>query len=531
MRRLAIGLFLALLLVRSGWSADPAEAAPSLYRPALRAADIDKHLGERWFGIYIHDKKVGWLHETAVREGEGKAARIVSGYDMYVELRRLQDTFKISMKERAAYAATAPYGLTRARLEQSDPTGNATKIVELTATEEAGTFDVAITENGRTRELQREDLDVTLADILGPTLWIRSRPEKGDRIRSRTLQIEHLAVDVVTSEMRGLVETVARGVPVRYYEVDMTSFIQGPVGVLRADEEGEPISLRIGAMFEAKREPEEVAKEIEAGGDLFHLGTAKVDRPLGDPRKIMDMVLVAKGPAAGRIPAGPWQSVEAGGKAGEFILRIGPEHGPDATATEAEIKENLEETVHYPIRDEAVVALAKKAIQGATTDREKTDKLVRFVSDYVKDTYSVNPLTVQAILEEKQGDCTEHAVLMTTLARAVGLPTRDVSGLVYLGDPLGGFGWHAWNEVVIDGSWVPVDPTWNETRLNATHIRVTAGARDAGTVVATIGGVSFSALEANGKALPKPEPTPPPEPPKPPETYPVAGDQDEEEPF
>ena len=35
-----------------------------------------------------------------------------------------------------------------------------------------------------------------------------------------------------------------------------------------------------------------------------------------------------------------------------------------------------------------------------------------------------------------------------------------VSGYAY--DPQSqSFGGHAWNEVVVDGYWLPVDPTWN----------------------------------------------------------------------
>ena len=45
-----------------------------------------------------------------------------------------------------------------------------------------------------------------------------------------------------------------------------------------------------------------------------------------------------------------------------------------------------------------------------------------------------------------------------------------MTGLVYMGDEVQAFGGHAWNEVVIDGKWVPIDATWNETTLNPTHI-------------------------------------------------------------
>ena len=58
------------------------------------------------------------------------------------------------------------------------------------------------------------------------------------------------------------------------------------------------------------------------------------------------------------------------------------------------------------------------------------------------------------------GDCTEHAVLLTALARAMGRPARVALGLAIVrheGEPLA-LG-HAWAEIHEAGHWVPVDAT------------------------------------------------------------------------
>jgi len=62
--------------------------------------------------------------------------------------------------------------------------------------------------------------------------------------------------------------------------------------------------------------------------------------------------------------------------------------------------------------------------------------------------------------------------LFTTMARAAGIPCRTVGGFVYAGDDLKVFSGHAWNEVVIDGHWQPVDSSWEEFKINPTHIQV-----------------------------------------------------------
>lgn len=58
------------------------------------------------------------------------------------------------------------------------------------------------------------------------------------------------------------------------------------------------------------------------------------------------------------------------------------------------------------------------------------------------------------------GDCTEHAVLLTALARALGWPSRVVMGigLVRVEGSLQGFG-HAWSEIHEGGRWLPLDAT------------------------------------------------------------------------
>jgi transglutaminase-like putative cysteine protease len=146
----------------------------------------------------------------------------------------------------------------------------------------------------------------------------------------------------------------------------------------------------------------------------------------------------------------------------------------DVRAEPEDSRKALLATVEFPARHPEVLALAQKAVGDAGSPHEKVRRLVGFVDEFVADTYSVEPLSVLDIIQQKAGDCSVHSALFTAMARSVGIPTRTVSGLV-CGELVPGeglvFGAHAWNEVVLDGFWVPVDATWNETTTNATHIR------------------------------------------------------------
>jgi len=84
------------------------------------------------------------------------------------------------------------------------------------------------------------------------------------------------------------------------------------------------------------------------------------------------------------------------------------------------------------------------------------------------------PITALEVLEQKRGDCSEHALLLATLARAVGIPSRLIAGLSALGDK---YFYHAWVEVWV-GEWVEMDPTWNQTLVDAGHLRLAESAMD-----------------------------------------------------
>jgi transglutaminase-like putative cysteine protease len=186
---------------------------------------------------------------------------------------------------------------------------------------------------------------------------------------------------------------------------------------------------------------------------------------------VTELVLEVSGAGAKHLKAGPRQAVEHSDDGTRATLKLGAGFGPKPEATKEEIADNLKETVDFPVRSPDVVALAKLAVAAATSDREKVDRLVRFVDEHVEDAHVPFLVPVSRVMEDKKGDCTEHADLFATLARAAGIPARVVSGLMYVGDDGRAFGGHAWNEVVLDGRWVPVDPTWNETEIDATHIR------------------------------------------------------------
>ncbi len=73
------------------------------------------------------------------------------------------------------------------------------------------------------------------------------------------------------------------------------------------------------------------------------------------------------------------------------------------------------------------------------------------------------------VLETMEGTCSEYTALFVALARAVGIPARACGGLMASGKDC--FGLHMWAQVYV-GRWIDVDPSWNQTSVDATHIKL-----------------------------------------------------------
>jgi transglutaminase-like putative cysteine protease len=101
-----------------------------------------------------------------------------------------------------------------------------------------------------------------------------------------------------------------------------------------------------------------------------------------------------------------------------------------------------------------------------------------------------------ASLKSRHGNCQTHARLYTALARAAGIPTRFVSGLVALEGK--GFLYHSWTESLLAGRWVAVDPTYNQLPADPTHLKFFEGhtSDDLAPIIAIIGRIRIKVLEA-----------------------------------
>jgi Transglutaminase-like superfamily len=179
------------------------------------------------------------------------------------------------------------------------------------------------------------------------------------------------------------------------------------------------------------------------------------------------------GDIAEAIPTDARQTIQKeDGQKSAILTVIG--FGPlDGQAGTAEVEaQYLKSNVLITSQDSRVRSLAQRVTRGIADPWTKAQRMNRWVYQNIRDqNFRVGFAGASEVARNLSGDCSEHAVLMAAMCRASGIPARVVVGIVYV-EHLQGFGFHMWDEVYINQRWVAVDPTWDETTVDATHIKL-----------------------------------------------------------
>ena len=160
----------------------------------------------------------------------------------------------------------------------------------------------------------------------------------------------------------------------------------------------------------------------------------------------------------------------------------------------------LQATSDLNFNDPVVAELAKQAGDGERDPSKLAERLTHFVHEYVQSkNLSVGFATASEVARSREGDCTEHGVLLAALGRAHGIPTRIVTGIVYTDEFAGQtnvFVGHLWTQFRLDGEWVDVDAAFDQTDVDPTHIALgVSAAGDGGLAdLVTSGWMSLSKI-------------------------------------
>lgn len=180
----------------------------------------------------------------------------------------------------------------------------------------------------------------------------------------------------------------------------------------------------------------------------------------------------------GDIAGWPWpetgeQHVVRTGE--EVELTICRDCGEEVAPTQETLKSMTSSTEWLQSSDGEVVSFSREARGGSVDKRMR--KLVAAVRSRLSGGVTYDGyLSARDALREREGDCTEYALLLAAAARARGIPARVVAGLAYgsrfVGRPHA-FGPHMWVQAWTGKRWVSYDAGLGA--FDAGHIALMVG--------------------------------------------------------
>lgn len=446
-------------------------------------------LSERWFGIYVNSERVGFYRQRIDKsedgyrmEGDGSVRMKVMGFSKESSAR---ETYQVSKK----------LALRSFDVEQNV---NGT-LSHVTGRVNGGAMYIKNEVNGKTTDrIIRFKGDV----YPGPALNLYPLMHgvaAGTSYKIQAFDPEELKIKEIHITTLGE-DKAAGDTPAIKLSNNLYPFVNNDIWV---DRQGNTLeeSVREGLVITKAEQPEAIGSFISdwalAKKDLIYdFSLVRVTPPIREPKKLTGLAVEISGwdDALPLLQEGG-QQVEKSG-AGRVVIKTGslappsPDSPPQKPA-DADLKpaDRIESDAAE------IVAQANLLAAGAKTREELARSLASWTAGWLKDTIDDGGSAI-AGFKSKRGNCQTHARLYTALARAAGIPTRFVSGLVYLEGK--GFLYHSWAESFIGDRWVSVDPTYNQFPSDPTHLKLLEGhlPEDMAPIIVIIGRIKITVMKA-----------------------------------
>lgn len=443
---------------------------------------------ERWYSLMLQDQRAGWAVIRVTEDDQ----QIQSASRTHIAIRRaglaMQMTIDTSFVETTAgepVRATVTHTMGAAQ-----------------PTTQTMTFDadaIRIQTRQGDHAAQQHSAPTPAVPWLTPAAsarHIEARFAAGDReVRYHTIDptLGPQPVEVVTRIGEATsVEVMGRVVPARAIDVTM-SIMPGMVMRQYVDDRFQPVRLTValgpGMELDMVAADEALARSGLNPPEMMVNTLIRPSRPIDGARTARRAVYILRS-EEGEMSTPPntgSQRVEAEDGGGWRVTVHAAGRG-DAEAA-APGPELLQASATLDHEHEAVRGLVGEALAGVAGDASAADKaeaIRRFVHRHVRaKDLSVGFATASETARTRQGDCTEHAVLLAAMLRAAGIPSRVATGLIYverLADQRNVFGYHMWTQAWLDepanpgGRWVDLDAVLAEQPFDATHLTLSVSA-------------------------------------------------------
>lgn len=439
-----VALLLLLCPLATGRASPPQDTAAP-------AADL-------WSVYRIGGQAVGYIRETTSARPAGGATTRVR---MLVVINRLGN--KVEIQADSSYEEADDGVLQRSRTESC--TSRQKTLVD------AGIADGKVTLRTRTGDRSYERTIESAGRLLGPEAARRLCVEKlraaADAWEYRTFSPELQGLTRISFRVIGKEEVELAGRKIAATKVEQTIGGYPAKRTVWLDGEGrtlrqtEPGPFGVSEVLRTDR----VTALAAAGGDelrgeMFARTLVRSNIRLPSPRSLgrVRVRLVQKDPGLG------WPEFEGNGQSvmskepGSLVLEIRrPEPAPAASrpvADSAPLHDFLAANAVVQSDDPEVKRIAREVVGAETDVAAAALKLRDWVNRNMRFDLGIAVAPASEVVRNRGGTCIAYSVLLASLLRAEGIPTRVVMGYVYVAGVWGG---HAWVEYRAGDRWVPVD--------------------------------------------------------------------------
>lgn len=444
-----------------------------LFFPRLLAAqslDISSLEGESWYGLYLNGQKSGYSMHVVKKTEDGTVS---VQEDAHFRMNMAGVPQDMRMFANRIYAADGRLVSVESTIDDASSTSRFNAVVEGDKLVLRADVGGAVTEQEFPRPKE------SLEDALKQVELVQGEAKVGDALTFTTFEPMKPGEIKGRSEIVAVEERLLEGAPTKVYKIRTTMDFMGIETMSYVTEQGTTLEDITAGQITMRLEPEEIAKNVDYSNDVIVSNAAMVNHPIPDPRTRTDLKLRLSGPLS---PAHLFNDER------QFLTKNGDDYEFTGKAvnldgfttakipvTDEKVAQWLEPTLFVQCDDPRIVEKAREIIGDETDSLKASTLLSEWVYRNVNTIFSARLTNALEVLDSLEGDCTEHSILFVALARAAGIPAREVAGLIYMDSgSRPGFYFHQWAKVWI-GKWVDVDPTWNQPLADVTHIKLAEG--------------------------------------------------------
>ncbi len=460
-----------------------------LFAVVLPAAAAERDLThERWYVALLDGNRVGYMHSRVAEEGErittsaetkltiqrGPISMTLTVETEFVETERGEPISAVARMNMGAMGTqeTRWTFKDRTHLIQEIKMGSASTTQEIELPGESWLTPHAVGEFVEARlKAGAEAIEFTTVDVTLGTQLVTARQE----ILERTT-VEAMGKTVPALKTRSTISALPG--------MSTTDFVDPQTGEpIRTD-----INMGFGVITMLAADKELALSKTEPTELMVSTLVTPTGQEIAKPRASKRATYVLSLPDGERLADVPTTAAQTAERLDDQRIRVTVDVGAARAEPDPALAEQaLEDSAFVSHTDPVIIALTKKATQEAGEDRKDRAKAIRkFVYDYIeRKSLDVGFASASETAQTREGDCSEHAVLMAAMLRADGIPSRVASGLIFADQFLGAdgvFGYHMWTQALLADDegvlrWVDFDPSW-PNRFDATHILLSTSLMD-----------------------------------------------------